>query len=253
MRGKYWWNLFLHWHTESNWYVFSDKVARQYVLDGNFTAQHMKMKNPGDDIVLSDGLGYMVMEGPYEEHIANTFKSKEVSSSSGYVCPGCMLTALLGDRNPPAATTGLLMQQTPIERACEQLEWVRLPVQGMAVLCQTLWWIFIKGNSKCNYDFHLAVWWANYPRQKNVDYSICHALGYNSTGIEKALVIYDVACQWSIKFKDRVKICNALSLPPDMEIVPAVGNFTLVLTSLTVSQDIASTLCGALAMWTERY
>ncbi|KIK76544.1 hypothetical protein PAXRUDRAFT_169615, partial [Paxillus rubicundulus Ve08.2h10] len=38
---------------------------------------------------------------------------------------------------------------------------------------------------------------------------------------------YDVACQWSIKFKDRVKACSTLSMPPNMEIVPVVGKFYL--------------------------
>jgi hypothetical protein len=125
-------------HTESEC-AFSNKVARQYVLDGNFTAQHMKMKNPGGDIALSDGLGYMVREGPYEAHIANAFESKEVSDSCIYVYPSYVLTAVPGGRNPPAATIGPLTQQTPIERAYERLVWVRLPVQGMAVLCRTLW------------------------------------------------------------------------------------------------------------------
>ncbi|KIJ57513.1 hypothetical protein HYDPIDRAFT_104148, partial [Hydnomerulius pinastri MD-312] len=37
----------------------SKVVSLRYVLDGNFTAQHMKMKKPEDDVALSDGLGYM--------------------------------------------------------------------------------------------------------------------------------------------------------------------------------------------------
>ncbi|KAG0695343.1 hypothetical protein DFH29DRAFT_814295, partial [Suillus ampliporus] len=44
-------------------------VMRRYVVDGNFTAQHMKMKIPEDDVSLADGKGYMVTEGPYQAHI----------------------------------------------------------------------------------------------------------------------------------------------------------------------------------------
>jgi len=64
-------------------------------------------------------------------------------------------------------------------------------------------------------------------RQKDVDYSICQALSYSSTGIDKALIIYDVACQWYVKFAQRVEACPALQTPEDLEIVPAVGSFHL--------------------------
>ncbi|KAI6160720.1 hypothetical protein EDD17DRAFT_1421617, partial [Pisolithus thermaeus] len=46
-----------------------DTVMRQYVIDGNFTAQHMKMNKPELDVALSDGKGYMVSEGPYQNHL----------------------------------------------------------------------------------------------------------------------------------------------------------------------------------------
>ena len=41
----------------------SNVVALQYVVDGNFTTQHMKMRKPEDDVALSDGLAYMVTNG----------------------------------------------------------------------------------------------------------------------------------------------------------------------------------------------
>ena len=60
-------------------------------------------------------------------------------------------------------------------------------------------------------------------RQKNIDYSICQALFYNSARIAKALIIYDVACQWYVKFSQRVEMYPALEIPQEMGIVPAVG------------------------------
>ena len=50
------------------------------MVDGNFTAQHMNMKRTENDIALSDGLGYMVENGPYKMHIATAPENKEVSS-----------------------------------------------------------------------------------------------------------------------------------------------------------------------------
>ena len=55
-------------------------TACHYVVDGNFTAQHMNMKTPERDVTLSDGLGYMVENGPYQNHIATSPDNKEVSS-----------------------------------------------------------------------------------------------------------------------------------------------------------------------------
>jgi hypothetical protein len=53
---------------------------QRYVVDGNFTAQHMKMKQPHLDIRLSDGLGYMVTEADYQAHLLSAVESKEVRS-----------------------------------------------------------------------------------------------------------------------------------------------------------------------------
>ena len=64
-------------------------------------------------------------------------------------------------------------------------------------------------------------------RQINVDYSICQALGYNTSGLKGSLVIYDVACQWCIWFEERVKKSTHLQLPKDFSYIAAVGKFHL--------------------------
>jgi hypothetical protein len=52
---------------------------RSIVVDGNFSAEHMKMKGPKNDVWLSDGEGYMVKEGPYIQHLKETAEIKQVS------------------------------------------------------------------------------------------------------------------------------------------------------------------------------
>lgn len=47
-------------------------------MDGNFTAQHMKMRKPEDDVSLSDGLAYMVTNEPYQKHISRAANNDEV-------------------------------------------------------------------------------------------------------------------------------------------------------------------------------
>ena len=52
--------------------------ARSIVKDGNFSAEHLKMKKPANDVLLADGTGFMVTDKPYKEHLAVTKEIKEV-------------------------------------------------------------------------------------------------------------------------------------------------------------------------------
>ena len=52
-------------------------------MDGNFQAEHMKMRNPENDIPLSEGTGFMVSRAPYELHLQSAFERRQVSSISG--------------------------------------------------------------------------------------------------------------------------------------------------------------------------
>ncbi|KAG1763081.1 hypothetical protein EDD22DRAFT_846611 [Suillus occidentalis] len=59
-------------------------VMQRYVVDGNFTAQHMNMKQPHLDVTLSDGLGYMVTDIDYQAHLSSAKETKEWSSCSNH-------------------------------------------------------------------------------------------------------------------------------------------------------------------------
>jgi hypothetical protein len=50
------------------------------MMDGNFKAEHMRIKNPEDDVPLSDGAGFMVSKGPYELHLKSAVERQQVSS-----------------------------------------------------------------------------------------------------------------------------------------------------------------------------
>ncbi|KAI6023456.1 hypothetical protein EDC04DRAFT_2934178 [Pisolithus marmoratus] len=175
----------------ADWKVCYDRdtIMRQYVIDGNFTAQHMKMNKPELDVTLSDGKGYMVAEVPYQSHLKQSLDSKERSTCSNH---RAINAANINKSN---------LQSTGIgATACAQ--------HGCFVP-------------------HSMVDFQKGERYMNTDYSICNALGYHSESITKALVIYDVGCQWSINFRSRVKNSPSLLLPPALEIVPAVGKFHL--------------------------
>ncbi|KAG2059145.1 hypothetical protein BDR06DRAFT_875058, partial [Suillus hirtellus] len=164
-------------------------VMQRYVVDGNFTAQHMKMKTPEDDVSLADGKGYMVTEGPYETHIIESVEEKEKSSCSNH-------------RAVNAAN---------VQRS-------NLRATGVGATACARHGCFVP---------HAVVDFQKGERQMNMDYSICNALKYPSEDIGSALIIYDVACQWSIHFHERVNQSYHLSLPQSIKILPAVGKFHL--------------------------
>lgn len=47
-------------------------------MDGNFSAEHMKMRHPADDVVLTDGTGFMVSSSDYKEHLKIAVDLREV-------------------------------------------------------------------------------------------------------------------------------------------------------------------------------
>jgi hypothetical protein len=61
-----------------------------------------------------------------------------------------------------------------------------------------------------------------------VDYSVCHALNFNSNGLQERLVSYDVNCQYLVHFEDRVEnASDFLSLDPEVKVLGAIGKFHL--------------------------
>ena len=55
-------------------------------MDGNFTADHMKMRHAEEDVPLTSGYGYMVEEVRYKEHLEKTEELTEVHSSQTLHC-----------------------------------------------------------------------------------------------------------------------------------------------------------------------
>ena len=62
-----------------------------------------------------------------------------------------------------------------------------------------------------------------------MDYSICAGSSFNSEGLKELLIIYDVCCQWSKRFRDRLAANDTISLPDSIgdSITYAVGKFHL--------------------------
>lgn len=56
-----------------------------------------------------------------------------------------------------------------------------------------------------------------------MDYALAHSLRHNMDHIPRALIFYDVNCQYSKKLRDRLKGNKFISLPSEIELVPAIG------------------------------
>jgi hypothetical protein len=54
------------------------KYRRQVAIDGNFSADHVRMKYPENDVCLTNGQGYMVEDTRYQKHLAITTEVKQV-------------------------------------------------------------------------------------------------------------------------------------------------------------------------------
>lgn len=48
-------------------------------MDGNFMAEHMAMRNPDNDVPLSDGSGFMTGTKDYKAHLVIAQEDKQVS------------------------------------------------------------------------------------------------------------------------------------------------------------------------------
>ncbi|KAG2116344.1 hypothetical protein BD769DRAFT_1629842 [Suillus cothurnatus] len=88
-------NMSLHWrhkYPRQVIYLFHGcwLIMQRYVVDGNFTAQHMNMRQPHLDVSLSDGLRYMVTEAGYQAHLSSAMESKDRSSCSNHCCQWCI-------------------------------------------------------------------------------------------------------------------------------------------------------------------
>jgi hypothetical protein len=65
-------------------YFFSKNLfMRGFMMDGNFQAEHMKMRIPENDFPLTDGTGFMVSRIPYESHLKSAIERRQVSTASG--------------------------------------------------------------------------------------------------------------------------------------------------------------------------
>ena len=194
------------------------------VVDGNFHADHICMKKPEDDIQLADGLGYMVASAAYQKHLSTATDMTEVmpwsplfswqDNDHSFQKSTCHNYRA---NNRPSSTQKDLESTGIGACACSR--------HGCFVPHSVV--DFQKGEKFVLTTNFICIHWTCSFRQMNMDYSICHALQYKTSGLNHALVIYDIACQYFRHFFSRVECAECLKLGFWDEFILAVGKWHL--------------------------
>ncbi|KAN0134081.1 hypothetical protein V8E53_008086, partial [Lactarius tabidus] len=163
-----------------------------FIMDGNFSAEHMKQRSGEWDVSLSagiknvTGMAFMANPDSYKAHLRSGQETVQPSTCNTY-------------------------------RAIEQANssQAHLDVTGI-------------GATACCHGFFVLTAVVDFQkgeRQINMDYSICKALSYNMQDIPVALVMYDIMCQYQVHFQERVKNSPELSLPSSLELWKGIRLF----------------------------
>jgi len=69
-----------------DWMELPKWVTRRTItVDGNFHADHIKMRRPDLDIMLTNGRGYMVEDEKYKEYLSVAKEPRLVSQSRSFI------------------------------------------------------------------------------------------------------------------------------------------------------------------------
>jgi len=127
-------NLPLDWKELPSWVT-----RRTITVDGNFHADHIKMRRPDRDIMLTNGQGYMVEDEKYQEYLSVAKEPRLVSRLESYILfPFDLMyfyPETLLPESPSCERRQLQQQKKPrCHRSCRMLlckTWVLHPEFGL--------------------------------------------------------------------------------------------------------------------------
>ncbi|GBE82431.1 hypothetical protein SCP_0408150 [Sparassis crispa] len=162
------------------------KFKRSFVMDGNFSAEHMKMKHPEEDVALSDGQAFMVSQEDYKAHLAVAMESHQHSTCHEHRA----------------------VNQANVDRA-------NLDATGIRATACARHGFFVP---------HTVVDFQKGERQMNMDYSLSNAL-LTLTGITLVLVMYDIMCQYGVHVRKRFCHSAYLRMPFELKVDQGISLF----------------------------
>ncbi|KAH8982005.1 hypothetical protein EDB86DRAFT_2767745, partial [Lactarius hatsudake] len=185
-------NLPNDWKTRYEPYVPApndvNELIRTFIMDGNFSAEHMRHRSGERDVALSAGMAFMANPELYKAHLWSGTEIVQPSTCNTYKA---------------------------IEQANSSRAHLDVTGIGATACCHG----FFVPTSVV--DFQKG------ERQINMDYSICKALSYNMEDMPVALVMYDIMCQYRVHFEERIKSSPELSLPSSesLDLCMGIGLF----------------------------
>jgi hypothetical protein len=179
--------------------------TRGAVFDGNFTAAHLKQRNPADDVWLTDGEGMMTRRRAYHAHLDIAMEIREV----------CILCSA----HPSLNLMALQASTCNVHRAAEDKSVTHSGCDATGL-----------GAGACHrhgcYIPTSVVDFQKGERQMNMDYSVCQSLKHmNLNGIMDVMLIYDIMCQYHRNLTRRVDQSPYLEIPDGLHISKAIGLF----------------------------
>ncbi|KAH9068018.1 hypothetical protein EDB83DRAFT_2223119 [Lactarius deliciosus] len=165
-----------------------NELIRTFIMDGNFSAEHMRHRSGERDVALSAGMAFMANPELYKAHLRSGTEIVQPSTCNTYKA---------------------------IEQANSSRAHLDVTGIGATACCHG----FFVPTSVV--DFQKG------ERQINMDYRICKALSYNMEDMPVALVMYDIMCQYRVHFEERIKSSPELSLPSSesLELRMGIGLF----------------------------
>ncbi|KAF8816373.1 hypothetical protein BYT27DRAFT_7221526 [Phlegmacium glaucopus] len=164
-----------------------------FVVDGNFTANHIKQTRPHDDVWLIDGEGMMTARVPYASHI----KIKEAKATK---------------------------EKDPCESLESSFQAILDSNTGSGIKDITGIRVHACARHGC-YAPSSCVNFTKGEQQKCIDYSLSETYQTtNCVSVCKLLEIYDIVCQYYKHIESRFAASPYISLPP-AELEKAIGMF----------------------------
>ncbi|KAH9012749.1 hypothetical protein EDB84DRAFT_1278521 [Lactarius hengduanensis] len=163
-----------------------NQLIRTFIMDGNFSAEHMRCRTGETDVPLSAGMAFMANPNSFKAHLHSGKESVQTSTCNTY-----RAIEQANSSRPHLDVTGI----------------------GATACCHG----FFVPTSVV--DFQKG------ERQINMDYSLCKALSYNMEDIPVALVMYDIMCQYGVHFQERVERSPELSLSSSLQLRTGIGLF----------------------------
>src|SRR6266404_318992 len=68
--------------------VLSKQLMRTFIMDGNFSAEHMKCRTGDSETPLSPGMAFMANPEPYQAHLRSGLEIPQVCSTVLSLMPG---------------------------------------------------------------------------------------------------------------------------------------------------------------------